>query len=176
MEQSTPSRRMVTAMSPKRGGEEGPDPGAPEAQALLMPADSDALLPAQRPWIEEGPVATALGIGREERRVVSSINRIMDEMEERRRGTERELRESKGEAAALRKQCEELRNRLEITTQRLELAVSHSVSQMDADTPRTAANKAFYEGRSGAALAQDDKANVGWLMGIFSRSKTRTSL
>jgi hypothetical protein len=78
--------------------------------------------------------------------------------------------------ANLRKQCEELRNRLELTTQRLELAVSHTVSHLDPDTAQTAASNRLYEGRSGATLAHEDKAGVGWLMGIFSRSKTRNIL
>jgi hypothetical protein len=64
-------------------------------ETLLMPVDSDKLLPARRPWLEGGPVSVAFGIGREERRVVASISRTMDDMEERRRETERELRESK---------------------------------------------------------------------------------
>lgn len=76
------------------------------------------------------------------------------------------------ESAELRSACDDLRSKLEVTTQRLELAISHSLHSQGAGAPAAA-----YSGRSGAALAHDDEqAGLGWLMGIFSRRKRAASL
>lgn len=78
------------------------------------------------------------------------------------------------EGAELRAQCDDLRHKLEVTTQRLELAISHSLQAQDGAPGHPAP---LYSGRSGAALAHDDEqAGLGWLMSIFSRRKRATAL
>lgn len=72
------------------------------------------------------------------------------------------------EVSQLHKSCEELQAKLEVTTQRLELVLSHSLGEAGG----AGAAAAVYSGHSGAALARDNRASAGWLMGIFARSRT----
>lgn len=61
----------------------------------LLPPDLSALLPAKRPWMEQGPGAMAVALGEEEKRVVNSVNALLDQMEEQRRHMALRLKESR---------------------------------------------------------------------------------
>jgi len=159
----TPSGRMATDAASQLAS---PEHDPPEAQSLLLPG-AESLLPSRRPWLDQGPGAAALALGQEERRIVEQVNSLLDQLEEQRRDSDQKLRSAEAEAGELRETCQQLRSKLEATTQRLELAISHSASRSGAPQPQPA-----YSGRPGASLAHTDRrGGSGWLLGAFSRSK-----
>lgn len=74
---------------------DGGDGEALEAQSLLMPPDVAVLLPDRRPWMEDGPSTMALALGKEERRIVHAINTLLEDLENERQQTAKELKDSK---------------------------------------------------------------------------------
>ncbi|KAK3263394.1 hypothetical protein CYMTET_27798 [Cymbomonas tetramitiformis] len=188
---SAPTQEEVYSQRPP-GGEDSAEAAAADNEAEAIAEETPPVMRARRNTtgggVDMGEIFKILAleqpviVGEEQMLMVDNIHSILNELEEERNGTARELQSSREQIHALQAQKEEMSSKLEAQTQRLELAIAQSMAVQLERGQLMQANSHVVKrpigGRRGSTGDQDGEEVVDRMLGrmlgmFFGKGKSR---